>query len=437
MRILAFSDLHRDLDQAAPPGRAQRRRRRRDRRRRLRLGPRGARGDDRGAGRDRGADRARPRQQRDRGRAARGRRRLGGGDGAARRGRPRSTGSRSSASAPGSRSRPGTGASTSPTTRRPSGSPAAPRAACWSSTRRRTGHVDASSAGDHLGSAAILAAIEAKQPRLAVCGHIHESWGERSRIGETEVAQPRPATEPGSSSRSRPRRRRHRDALRVGAQSTPQSVTSSSGPERRTLAADPQPLTRSGSAQGGVRTMPRPATVPGMIRRCGSPRSRPPARSRRGPPSSPPTPSRAPALAGVLARARRGGPLPRSASRPRSAAARRRRRSCSRRSRRSPRATPRPGWCVAVCATAGMLAAYLEPKARRRGLRRSGGGGRRRLRPLGQGASPTATSSTVERALALCQQRRQLRLADGRLHRLRRRRAADARRAGGRTSAWC
>jgi uncharacterized protein len=49
------------------------------------------------------------------------------------------------------------------------------------------GHADASSAGDHLGSVAILEAIETKQPRLAVCGHIHESWGERSRIGETDV----------------------------------------------------------------------------------------------------------------------------------------------------------------------------------------------------------------------------------------------------------
>src|SRR5688572_3697890 len=49
------------------------------------------------------------------------------------------------------------------------------------------GHADASSAGDHLGSDAILAAIEDKQPRLAVCGHIHESWGVRSRIGETDV----------------------------------------------------------------------------------------------------------------------------------------------------------------------------------------------------------------------------------------------------------
>jgi Icc-related predicted phosphoesterase len=49
------------------------------------------------------------------------------------------------------------------------------------------GHCDRSGAGEHLGSEAILAAIEARQPTLAVCGHIHESWGERSRIGATEV----------------------------------------------------------------------------------------------------------------------------------------------------------------------------------------------------------------------------------------------------------
>ena len=55
------------------------------------------------------------------------------------------------------------------------------------------GHVDASSAGDHLGSVAILEAIEAKQPRLAVCGHIHESWGESSTIGATEVHNLGPA----------------------------------------------------------------------------------------------------------------------------------------------------------------------------------------------------------------------------------------------------
>ncbi len=50
------------------------------------------------------------------------------------------------------------------------------------------GHADQSSAGDHLGSTAILAAIEANGPPLAVCGHIHESWGRRSRLGDSEIA---------------------------------------------------------------------------------------------------------------------------------------------------------------------------------------------------------------------------------------------------------
>lgn len=49
------------------------------------------------------------------------------------------------------------------------------------------GHCDRSSGGDHLGSSAIAEAIEAKRPRLAVCGHIHEAWGDRSNIGPTEV----------------------------------------------------------------------------------------------------------------------------------------------------------------------------------------------------------------------------------------------------------
>jgi Icc-related predicted phosphoesterase len=49
------------------------------------------------------------------------------------------------------------------------------------------GHCDQSSSGDHLGSQAILDAIEAKRPRLAVCGHIHESWGAESEIGPTRV----------------------------------------------------------------------------------------------------------------------------------------------------------------------------------------------------------------------------------------------------------
>jgi Icc-related predicted phosphoesterase len=49
------------------------------------------------------------------------------------------------------------------------------------------GHVDVSGDGRHLGSRAVLAAIERKRPPLALCGHIHESWGQESRIGPTWV----------------------------------------------------------------------------------------------------------------------------------------------------------------------------------------------------------------------------------------------------------
>jgi Icc-related predicted phosphoesterase len=49
------------------------------------------------------------------------------------------------------------------------------------------GHCDANGGGDHFGSPALLTAIEAKHPRLAVCGHIHESWGCQSQIGETPL----------------------------------------------------------------------------------------------------------------------------------------------------------------------------------------------------------------------------------------------------------
>lgn len=44
------------------------------------------------------------------------------------------------------------------------------------------GHVDGS-----LGSEAILRAIERARPALAVCGHIHQCWGEESSIGPTRV----------------------------------------------------------------------------------------------------------------------------------------------------------------------------------------------------------------------------------------------------------
>jgi Icc-related predicted phosphoesterase len=49
------------------------------------------------------------------------------------------------------------------------------------------GHCDTNGSGDHLGSPALLEAIEEKRPRIAVCGHIHESWGCESEIGETMV----------------------------------------------------------------------------------------------------------------------------------------------------------------------------------------------------------------------------------------------------------
>jgi len=55
------------------------------------------------------------------------------------------------------------------------------------------GHVDTSGAAEHLGSVAVLDAVVAKEPRVALCGHIHESWGERSEIGPTEVVNLGPA----------------------------------------------------------------------------------------------------------------------------------------------------------------------------------------------------------------------------------------------------
>ena len=50
------------------------------------------------------------------------------------------------------------------------------------------GHCDVSGSGESLGSQALADAIERVAPPLAVCGHIHESWGARSRIGDSEIA---------------------------------------------------------------------------------------------------------------------------------------------------------------------------------------------------------------------------------------------------------
>jgi Icc-related predicted phosphoesterase len=48
-------------------------------------------------------------------------------------------------------------------------------------------HCDSAADGTNFGSPALKRAIEEKRPRLAVCGHIHESWGCESEIGPTPV----------------------------------------------------------------------------------------------------------------------------------------------------------------------------------------------------------------------------------------------------------
>lgn len=49
------------------------------------------------------------------------------------------------------------------------------------------GHCDGGADGSHFGSPALLTAIADKQPRLAVFGHIHEAWGCSSAVGATPL----------------------------------------------------------------------------------------------------------------------------------------------------------------------------------------------------------------------------------------------------------
>ncbi|WP_299847050.1 metallophosphoesterase family protein [uncultured Roseovarius sp.] len=49
------------------------------------------------------------------------------------------------------------------------------------------GVADLTSGGISVGSTAIFEAIERIQPGLAVCGHIHDSWGKTGQIGQTKV----------------------------------------------------------------------------------------------------------------------------------------------------------------------------------------------------------------------------------------------------------
>jgi Icc-related predicted phosphoesterase len=49
------------------------------------------------------------------------------------------------------------------------------------------GHCDGGSDGMHFGSPALLAAVEAKRPRLTVFGHIHEAWGCAGEVDGTPL----------------------------------------------------------------------------------------------------------------------------------------------------------------------------------------------------------------------------------------------------------
>ncbi|SEO74840.1 Predicted phosphoesterase [Salinihabitans flavidus] len=56
------------------------------------------------------------------------------------------------------------------------------------------GVADSTSSGQSVGSTAIRDAIARIQPRLAVCGHIHDAWGQEGTIGNARVVNlgPRP-----------------------------------------------------------------------------------------------------------------------------------------------------------------------------------------------------------------------------------------------------
>jgi Icc-related predicted phosphoesterase len=55
------------------------------------------------------------------------------------------------------------------------------------------GYCDGGGDGMHFGSSALLAAIEAKRPRVAMFGHIHEAWGCESDVGGTPLRNLGPA----------------------------------------------------------------------------------------------------------------------------------------------------------------------------------------------------------------------------------------------------
>jgi len=54
------------------------------------------------------------------------------------------------------------------------------------------GVVDVDSGGQHLGSMTIREVIQAQQPRLIVCGHIHGSWAQTGALGDAPVVNAGP-----------------------------------------------------------------------------------------------------------------------------------------------------------------------------------------------------------------------------------------------------
>lgn len=53
--------------------------------------------------------------------------------------------------------------------------------------------VDRDSTGQIRGSQAIRDVVSSKQPRLVVCGHIHSDWGKRVKLGTSEIVNAGPA----------------------------------------------------------------------------------------------------------------------------------------------------------------------------------------------------------------------------------------------------
>jgi uncharacterized protein len=54
------------------------------------------------------------------------------------------------------------------------------------------GHVDRISSGRSIGSEAVLETIEKTSPRLVVCGHVHDCWGQESRVGASRIVNAGP-----------------------------------------------------------------------------------------------------------------------------------------------------------------------------------------------------------------------------------------------------